>query len=106
MITMKQIDEINKKLKDPNLDESLRKVLMNQKLDLIAYLYQALEWVHPFPDGQGRTDLVVLSKLLCEEGFNPPILDDPYISTFAPFSEWRDYLANGIELWKKEKALH
>lgn len=71
-------------------------------LTLIAELFQNLEWLHPFFDGQGRTDLVLLSKLLTENGFNPAILYQPYLSTFEPLEKWIDYLENGIEAWKKE----
>ncbi|QLH37514.1 MAG: Fic family protein [Parachlamydiaceae bacterium] len=58
----------------------------------MADFYQKLEWIHPFMDGQGRTDLVLLSKLLCDEGFNPPILMQPYISSWEPLETWKDYL--------------
>lgn len=74
----------------------------DQKIDCIAYIYEMLEWIHPFHDGQGRTDLVLLSKLLTENGINPSILDYPYVSSFNLFGEWKEYLKNGIEAWRKE----
>jgi len=68
----------------------------------IAELFQNLEWLHPFFDGQGRTDLILLAKLLSENGFNPSILYQPYFSTFEPIENWISYLKEGIEAWKKE----
>lgn len=70
----------------------------------IAELYQNLEWLHPFFDGQGRTDLVLLSKLLTENGFNPSILFYPYFSTFEPLDKWVDYLKNGMRAWRDLRA--
>ena len=74
----------------------------DEELLLIAELFQLLEWIHPFPDGQGRTDLILLSKLLTEHGFNPAILKMPYYSTYHLRKEWVKYLKEGIEAWKKE----
>ncbi|CAM2961465.1 Fic family protein [Legionella worsleiensis] len=73
-----------------------------QALRAIAELFQNLEWLHPFYDGQGRTDLVLLSKLLTENGFNPPILYQPYFSSFEPLDHWVSYLKKGMEAWKSE----
>lgn len=72
-------------------------------LKYIAELFQNLEWLHPFFDGQGRTDLVLLAKLLTENGFNPSILYNPYYSTFEPLEKWISYLKKGMEAWKREK---
>lgn len=75
-----------------------------QKTEAIAELFQSLDWLHPFPDGQGRTDLVLLSKLLVEEGLNPPILDEPYMSSYSTLEEWVEYLIKGMEAWRKERG--
>lgn len=80
-------------IENSNSDSSLRAT---------ALLYQQLEWLHPFKDGQGRTDLILLSKLLVENGFNPAILHEPYFSTFQPFESWVAYLKKGIAKWKEE----
>ncbi|MFI4957322.1 MAG: Fic family protein [Gammaproteobacteria bacterium] len=71
------------------------------KLTLIADLYQKLDWLHPFLDGQGRVDLVLLSKLLTENGFHPAILDDPYFSSTSTLSEWVEELEKGLIAWEK-----
>lgn len=73
-------------------------------LRAIAELFQNLEWLHPFYDGQGRTDLVLLAKFLSENGFNPAILYSPYFSTYHPLDSWIEYLKEGIEAWKKEQS--
>jgi hypothetical protein len=61
-----------------------------------------LDWLHPFQDGQGRTDLVLLSKLLVAEGFTPAILDDPYMSTISLLTDWASYLKRGMKRWEEE----
>lgn len=77
-------------------------VTEEEKIVCIAKLFQLLEWLHPFPDGQGRTDLILLSKILCDHGLNPPILKNPYFSTCCLLEDWIEYLKNGIDQWKKE----
>lgn len=74
--------------------------LMEKKLQEIAALYQKLEWCHPFKDGQGRTDLILLSKLLTENGFTPAILNEPYMSTFSSLTDWCEYLKKGMASWE------
>jgi ankyrin repeat protein len=77
-----------------------RNSLIELKLRSIANLYQQLEWLHPFQDGQGRTDLLLLSQLLCKEGFNPAILSLPYISTITTLNEWVTFLKLGMAEWR------
>lgn len=98
----KKIDEINNQLAVSNNQEK-NEELKEEKLKTIANLYQCLEWVHPFLDGQGRTDLVLLAMLLAKEGFNPAVLTKPYTSTTALLPEWKIYLNQGINLWKDLK---
>lgn len=73
-----------------------------QRLRLIAELFQMLEWIHPFSDGQGRTDLILLNKELCRWGFNPAILEDPYVSTSCTLDEWVGYLKMGMAKWRQK----
>lgn len=96
-----EIDQINKRLKNSSSNDDVQS-LLNEKVDAVAHLYQMLEWLHPFIDGQGRTDLVLKDKLLCEEGLNPAILDEPYTSTYSTLSNWTSDLKIGMERWKKE----
>ena len=77
-------------------------VLAHKKLVLIGRLYYALEWGHPFPDGQGRTDLLLLAKLLSENGFTPAFLDEPYMSSFSSVEDWIAYLEEGMQKWQNE----
>jgi hypothetical protein len=65
----------------------------------IADLYQMLEWVHPFPDGQGRTDLIMLKALLVTYGLTPAILDEPYMASFCSLNTWDAYLASSMKKW-------
>jgi hypothetical protein len=75
-----------------------------EKLRLIANLFQMLEWLHPFIDGQGRTDLILLAKELCRHGFNPAILDEPFFSTVSTLDDWVAYLERGMEKWRQQEA--
>ena len=75
----------------------------DEKIKCIADLFQMLEWLHPFHDGQGRTDLILLSKLLCQYGFNPAILEEPYVSTYFSLDDWVNYLKKGMEKWRCER---
>lgn len=74
----------------------------DKKIKCIAHLYQMLEWIHPFPDGQGRTDLVLLASLLSKHGINPAILIEPYVSTFCTSEDWNEYLEKGIIMWQEK----
>ncbi len=76
-----------------------------EKLELIADLYQVLNWLHPFKDGQGRTTLILLSKELSRHGFNPAILDLPYYANYTLLPEWAAYLKEGIVEWQREFIL-
>jgi hypothetical protein len=95
-----KIDGINAKLKNAYTDEQIQEYRRG-KISAIAEFFQLLEWLHPFPDGQGRTDLVLLAKILTDQGFNPPILEEPYFSSREPLIEWENYLSKGMELWKE-----
>lgn len=101
----KKICELNSKLNGAFLESEINH-LMSAKVGVIADLFQKLEWLHPFRDGQGRTDLVLQAKLLSEEGLNPAILEDPYFSTCSLHEEWKEYLIQGMQQWKKEKENH
>ena len=94
------IAAIDTQILQMSLDDSRLDSLTDQKLILIADLYQKLEWLHPFPDGQGRTDLIMLGMLLSKHGFCPAILDEPYVSSFAPLAEWVNYLKEGMKKWQ------
>ncbi len=72
----------------------------DKKISCIAGLFQILEWIHPFHDGQGRADLVLLSTLLAKNGINPPILTEPYFSSTSNFEDWIEYLKEGITNWQ------
>ena len=76
----------------------------DEKLKLIAQLYQTLEWKHPPSDGTTRTDYILLNALLCKYGFNPAILDDPAYATLHTLEDWIQNLEKGMEAWRVEKA--
>ncbi len=71
-------------------------------LPVIARLIQRLEWLHPVQDGCGRTDTALLNFLLTKYGFTPCLLQFPYLSSCRGFSEWVDYLTDGMNRWSSE----
>jgi hypothetical protein len=75
----------------------------DEKLYHIADLFQMLEWIHAFADGQGRTDWLVLNKELCRHGFTPAIFENPYVSSWCSLEEWIYYLEDGMKRWQMEK---
>jgi hypothetical protein len=89
-------DEYNKAIAETTSKE--------KKLMYIALLFQTLEWMHPFNDGQGRTDLILLARELCRNGLNPAILEFPYVSTFSLLPDWVEYLKQGMLRWRKVEA--
>jgi hypothetical protein len=98
-----KMDAINLKLQKASSEGEIEQ-LFQEKIESIAKLYQILEWLHPFTDGSGRTNLVVQAKLLSEQGLNPAILDEPYFANWSTLSSWKDYLSDGIKRWRIEKA--
>jgi len=97
-------NDLKKKLENSN-SEDIMQVQKQYETDIrhcIAKLFQALEWLHPFPDGQGRTDLILLAKLLTDYGLHPVILEQPYASSIFPFEEWDSQLVTGLDNWANE----
>lgn len=80
----------------------IRKKYQEDALRLIAQLFAELEFLHPYIDGQGRTDLLLASGLLCKHGLHPFILDDPYFSSSSSLEEWIEYLKGGLIRFEKE----
>ncbi|GEM_PF-2849355 len=83
------------------IGQGYRKVVLKE----IAQLYSELEWLHPWIDGQGRTDILILNFLLCQEGFHPCVLENPYYSYTHTVEEWTKYLEDGLEKYKAIKTM-
>lgn len=77
---------------------------IEDKVSCIADFCQMLEWLHGFPDGQTRTDMLLLIKELCRHGSNPPILNETHIPHYSTKSEWLSYLQVGIKKWAEVAA--
>lgn len=69
-----------------NLINEFNKIEKKTKRDIFS-LYQQLEWLHPFTDGQGRTDIVILQKLLYENNLPMVMMYDPYLSSYLTIDE-------------------
>jgi hypothetical protein len=55
--------------------------------------------VFKFTKNQHSTDNYASAP---EQGMNPPILKEPYVSTFCLLDEWFNYLKKGMEIWRTE----
>lgn len=99
-------NELKSNLENANPEElpAIRTQYETDIRQTIAKLYQHLEWVHPFVDGQGRTDLILLAKLLTDYGLHPALLMRPYDSSILPFAKWDEQLAFGLKIWNLEKT--
>lgn len=47
------------------------------KLRAIVQFVQAIEWIHPYRDGNLRTLILLLNRELVRHGFTPTLLEDP-----------------------------
>lgn len=72
---------------------------LEKRLLAIARLIQNLERLHPFRNANGRTNILLMNKLLTEWGFHPAILDDPNEAPFLSVTEWRDKIRKGMFRW-------
>lgn len=79
--------------------DELKKHYNYQTISNIAKLYATLEWQHPWRDGQGRTDLIILNGLLCKEGLTSVFLWDPYYSTYNTIGDWITYLRYNLAMF-------
>lgn len=77
---------------------------LDERIHCIAKLFQLREWLHAYPDGNTRTNLIELAALLSKYGSNPPILDQPFMASLLCLDEWVAYLKEGIKKWQMEKA--
>ena len=67
----------------------------DERLTAVVKLYHSLENLHPFNDGNGRTDLIVLNTLLCELGLHP----------VSVYNAMESALADEAEVTKQTHAL-
>ena len=105
--TTKRIQAIDPMLPGLQGIESIKSDYQERAIRLIAQLYAELEWIHPWHDGQGRTDLISLNGLLCQEaGLHPCILEYPYFSSSNSVDAWVDYLKAGLQEFKKAQKLN
>lgn len=115
-ITQKLIEEFNRNLNEAQKGaylalskglgvETIKSDYQEVVIRLVGQLYAELEWLHPWIDGQGRTDLIKLNGLLSREGLHPCILDFPYMSTSSSIERWIEYLKEGLAQFKLAQAV-
>ncbi|MEN3813514.1 Fic family protein [Chromobacterium piscinae] len=67
----------------------------NEIIDAISTLLRNIEMSHLFEDGNGRTENVLLNKLLLDNGLSPCALDDTNIFSGHSIEEMRDVIKSG-----------
>ncbi|HEY5235578.1 MAG TPA: Fic family protein, partial [Rhabdochlamydiaceae bacterium] len=105
--TSKRIQAIDPTVPRSQAIEPIKVDYQERAIRIIARLYAELEWIHPWHDGQGRTDLISLNGLLCQEaGLHPCILEYPYFSSSNSIDAWVDYLKAGLQEFNKTQKLN
>lgn len=77
---------------------------LDERFTSVAVAHQWLERLHPPRDGATRANLLILQKLLTENGIHPSILKSPHVSTTFGTLEWKTVLYNGLLQWERERA--
>jgi prophage maintenance system killer protein len=72
----------------------------DQILDAIARFTQELARLHPFEDANTRTNMLLLNKLLAENGLPLAIVDDPKNFYLNKLSAWRAKIEAGMAKWQ------
>lgn len=72
----------------------------DEKLLAIAKFIRRLEWLHPFCDGNTRTHIALLNKLLTENGFHPVVLDNQNAAILTTLQGWTAYIKDGMNRWE------
>lgn len=66
-------------------------------IDAITTLHQRLSRIEPSRDGNTRTMVVLINKLLCECGLQPAVFDFPDAASFWTHDEWRKEVCDAIK---------
>lgn len=98
----KAISDLDARIQQAEDGEEIE-LLREQKFNATVYLHQMLEWLHPFDDGNTRTNLLLLSFNLARNGFNPPILPNPCACYYMEPQDWANYVKEGMRGWKATK---
>lgn len=83
------------------------------RLRIVARLYSRLDNFHCFPDGNGRTNYLVLQLLLCDIGLHPVSLynlmesvlcseEEEYQKVLEGFFKWEEAYNSGSISWTRE----
>lgn len=67
--------------------------------DSIAQFSQSLARLHPFEDANTRTNMLLLNKLLVENGFPPSIVHDPKHFYLNTLESWKVKILEGMDTW-------
>jgi len=70
-------------------------------LDAVVHLYSSLENIHPFLDGVGRTDQIVLNFYLSRVGLHPVSLYNTMESALSDEKDERQHILHGFYMWEQ-----
>jgi len=70
---------------------------LEEKLNIITETIQNIEQLHPFPDANGRTSLIILQRLLIQNNFYPAMLYNPNYIDGYHISELIIEIKKGIQ---------
>jgi len=72
-----------------------------QRYKAVVKLYHSLENFHPFTDGNGRVNVLLLDMLLCYIGLHPISFYNSFESAFATSEEMYEKVAEGLFKWEE-----
>ena len=78
---------------------------IEQKLLAAASFFKKYSWTHPFHDGSGRVNIMLLQKHLTESGLHPVILNRPYRLATISAGAQVAYLKKGLKKWEEQKII-
>lgn len=73
----------------------------NDKIAIVADTIQKMGRLHAFENGNTRTNMLILNKLLLENGLNQAIINDPKDYYLKSLEEWIEEVKKGILKWRK-----
>lgn len=103
LMTREQVKKVFERFLDQFYTEIEQAASPDDKLMAIAKFTKRNEWLHPNADGNGRTNIAAMNKLLVDHGFHPAILDYPYQSNSLTLPLWKDYIRLGMIKWEQEQ---
>jgi len=72
----------------------------DDKITIVADAIQKMGRLHAFENGNTRTNMLILNKLLLENGLNQAIINDPKDYYLKSLDEWIEEVKIGMRKWR------